>query len=93
MKLSKMKKNRRKSLNCLIGCHGNHVISIYQNEFIIKEHNVFLLSGPIEPFGIINNKCSKELNVGLITPCDTSLYNGFALFFKFSLIFMNMQMR
>ena len=92
MKLSKMKKNRRKSLNCLIGCHGNHVISHYQNEFIIKEHNAYLLSGPIEPFDI-NNKCSKELNVGLITPCDTSLYNGFALYFKFSLIFMNMQMR
>ena len=49
----------------------------YQNEFIIKEHNVFLLSGPIEPFDI-NNKCCKHLNVGLITPCDTSLYNGFA---------------
>ena len=92
MKLSKIKKNHRESLNCLIGCHGNHVISHYQNEFIIKEHNVFLLSGPIEPFGI-NNKCSKDLNVGLITPCDTSLYKGFDLFFKFSLIFMNMQMR
>ena len=79
MKLSKIKKNRRKSLNCLIGCHRNHVIShlVYQNEFIINEHNVFLLSGPIEPFDI-NNKCSKD--VGLITPCDTSLYKGFALF-------------
>ena len=41
------KKNYRKSLNCLIGCHGNHVISHYQNEFIIKKHNVFLLSGPV----------------------------------------------
>ena len=70
----------------------NHVILHYQNEFIIKEHNVFLLSGPIEPFDI-NNKCSKDLNVDLITPCDTSLYKGFALLFKFSLIIMNMQMR
>ena len=80
MKLSKLEKNRRKSLNCLIGCHGNHVITHYQNEFIIKKHNAYLLSGPIEPFDI-NKKCSKELNVGLITPCATSLYNGFALFF------------
>ena len=80
MKLSKMKKNAESLLNCLMGCHGNHVISHYQNEFIIKEHNVFLLSGPIEPFYINNNR-SKDLNVSLITPCDTSLYNGFALFF------------
>ena len=65
------KKIAESLLNCLIGCHGNHVISHYQNEFIIKEHNVFLLSGPIEPYDI-NNKCSKDLNVGLITPCDTS---------------------
>ena len=93
MKLSKIKINRRKSLNCLIGCNGNYVISHYQNEIIIKEHNVFLLSDPIEPFDI-NKKCSKDFNVGLITPCDTSLYKDFALFFfKFSLIFMNMQMR
>ena len=43
-----MKKKIAESLlNCLIGCHGNHVISHYQNEFIIKEHNVFLFSGPI----------------------------------------------
>ena len=74
------KKIAESLLNCLIGCHGNHVI--YQNEFIIKEHNVFLFSGPIEPFDI-NNKCSKDLNVGLITHCDTSLYNGFALILSF----------
>ena len=49
---------------------------------LLKEHNAYLLSGPIEPFDI-NNKCSKELNVGLITPCDTSLYNGFAFFLSF----------
>ena len=83
MKLTKMKKKIAESLlNCLIGYHGNHVISHYQNEFIIKEHNVFLFSGPIEPFDI-NNKWSKDLNVGLITHCDTSLYNGFALFLSF----------
>ena len=41
----------------------------YQHEFIIKEHNVFLLSGPIKPFDI-NNKRSKD--VGLITPYYTS---------------------
>ena len=78
MKLSKMKKKIAGSLlNCLIGCHGNHVISHYQNEFIIKEHNVFLLSCHIEPLEI-NNKCSKDLNVG-----DTSLYNGFPYFLSF----------
>ena len=59
---------------------------------LLKKHNVFLLSGHIEPFDI-NNKLSKDLNVGLNTPCDTSLYNSFALFFEFSLIFMNMQMK
>ena len=82
MKLSKMKKIAESLLNCQIGCNGNHVISHYQNEFIIKEHNVFLFSGPIEPFDI-NKKCSKDLNVCLITHCDTSLYNGFALFLSF----------
>ena len=73
------KKNRRKSLNCLIGCHGNHVISHCQNEFIIKEHNVFLLSGPIEPFDI--NKCSKGLNVGQITPLWYKFIQWFCLIF------------
>ena len=82
MKLSKIKKNHRKSLNCLIGCHGNHVISHYQNEFIIKEHNVFLLSGPIEPFEI-NNSCSKDLNVGLIIPCDTNYTRVLPYFLSF----------
>ena len=90
MKLSK-KKKLQKVFKLPNRLPWNHVILHYQNEFIIKEHNVFLLSGLIEPFDI--NKCSKDLNVGLITPCDTSLYNGFALFFKFLLIFMNMQMR
>ena len=51
-----------------------------------------LLSGLIEPFGI-NKKCSQGFNVGLISSLCTSLSNGFALIFKFSLIFMNMQMR
>ena len=77
MKLSKLKKNRRKSFKLPNRLPWK---SHYQNEFIIKEHNVFLLSGPIEPFDI-NNKCSKDLNVGLITPCDTGLYNGFAFVF------------
>ena len=48
----------------------------------LKEHNVFHLSGPIEPFDI-NNKCSKDLNVGLITPCNTSLYKGLPYFLSF----------
>ena len=92
MKLSKIKRKSQKVFKLPNRLPWNHVNLHYQNEFIIKEHNVFLLSGPIEPFDI-NNNCSKDLNVGLITPCDTSLYKGFALFFKFSLIFMNMQMR
>ena len=69
------KKIAESLLKCLIGCHGNHVISHYQNEFIIN-------SVPIEPFDK-NYKCSKDLNVGLITPCDTSLYNVFPYFLSF----------
>ena len=32
-------------------------------------------------------------DLGLITLLNTSLPNGFSLIFKFSLIFMNMQMK
>ena len=39
------------------------------------------------------NKISYAFNLGLITPLDTSLPNGFSIVFKFSLIFMNIQMR
>ena len=88
----KNEKNRRKTFKLSNRLSWKSCNFTLPNEFLIKEHNVFLLSGPIEPFDI-NNKCSKDLNVGLITPCDTSLYNGFALFFEFSLIFINMQMR
>ena len=41
----------------------------------------------------VNKKYSEGFNEGLITHWGTSLSNGFVLFFKFSLIFMNMQMR
>ena len=50
------------------------------------------LKGLIEPFGI-SKKCSLRFNVGLITAKGIRLSNHFALFFKFSLILMNMQMR
>ena len=63
------------------------------NRFIIGEDNVLPLSELIEPINT-NKKCSYELNVdlGLITPWDSSLCNGFAFITKFFLIFMNMQM-
>ena len=50
------------------------------------------LSGPIEQI-YTHNEMSNVFNVGLITPLDTSLPNVFFSFiFKFSLIFINMQM-
>ena len=62
------------------------------NGFIIEEHSVLPFDCLIEPFGI-KKKYSLEFNAGLINPLGSSLYNGFVLIFKFSLIFMNMQMR
>ena len=50
------------------------------------------LRGYILPFDL-NKKCAKESNVDLITHLGTSLSNGYFLMFKFSLIFMNMQIR
>ena len=51
------------------------------NWCFIEEYRVFTLSCPIEPFEI-NKQCSKEFNVGLINPWDSSLCNGFVLIFK-----------
>ena len=75
-----------------MGCNGNYAILHNQNGFFIEEHKLFAFEWPYESFDIIN-KCSLEFNVGLITLWVTKLCNGFASFFKFSLIFMNMQMR
>ena len=64
-------------------CHENNAISHNQNGFVFEEDNFLLLfSGLIEPFGT-NMKCSYGFNIGLITPWDTSLSNGFALLFMF----------
>ena len=61
-------------------CHGYNAISHNQNGFVFEEHTIFLLlSGLIEPFGI-----NKNAPTSSIPP----LSNGFALLFKFSLIFM-----
>ena len=61
------------------------------NGFIIEEHSFLPFDCLIEPFGI--KKYSYEFNAGIINPLSSSLSNGFVLIFKFSLIFMNMQMR
>ena len=66
--------------NCLMGCHGNYAISHNQNGFIIEEHKDFAFKRPYKSFDI-SNKCSLNFNVGLITPWDTKLCNGFASFF------------
>ena len=50
------------------------------------------LSGLIEQIGI-HKKMSSVFNVGLINTWGTSLSSVFSIFLKFSLIFMNMQMR
>ena len=74
-------------------CHGNHAISHNQNGFVFEEHILILpLIGLIVISGI-NKKCSFGLNIGLIIPWFSSLSNGLALHFKFSLIFTYMQMR
>ena len=58
-----------------------------QNAFILRAIFVLHLSGPIKQI-YIHNKMSYVFNVGLITPWDTRLPNGFP-----SLIFMNVQVR
>ena len=50
------------------------------------------LSSPIDQIHT-RNKMPYVFNVVLTFPCDTSSSNGFVLIFKFSLIFINMQMR
>ena len=63
------------------------------NGFIVEEPSFFSpFDCLIEPFGI-KKKYSYEFNAGLINSLGSSLCNGFVLIFKFSLIFMNMQMR
>ena len=61
----------------------------------ILEDNIFALSGCIEQIGMHKN-FSQVFSVGKKTPVTpgTSLFNGIlSQSFKFSLIFMNMQMR
>ena len=62
------------------------------NGFIIEEHSCLPFDCLIESFGI-KKKYFSECNAGLINPLGSSLCNGFVLIFKFSLIFMNMQMK
>ena len=65
--------------NHLMGCHGNHASSYNQNDF--KDTSLYLyLSGPIEQISI-HKILSEVFNVGLITSCDTSLFNGLILNF------------
>ena len=62
------------------------------NGFIIEEHSFLPFDCLIEPFGI-KKKYSYEFNASRINPLGPSLCNGFVLIFKFSFIFMHMQMR
>ena len=78
-------------LPVLMGCHGNHSFKLL-NGFIIEEHSFLSFDCLIEPFGI-KKKYFYEFNAGLINHLGSSLCIGFVLIFKFSLIFMNMQMR
>ena len=54
----------------IMGCHGNHEISITQRRFIF-EVNIFLhLSGPVGQI-YAHNKMSYVFNLSLITPLHT----------------------
>ena len=69
--------------------HRNHAISHNKNGFVIEEHIIYLLlSGLIEHLASIRNAPRGSIEVSV-----PPLSNGFALLFKFSLIFMDMQMR
>ena len=61
---------------------------ITKMDLFLRNILFLLLSGLIKPFASIRNAPSGSIEV-LLPP----LPNGFALRFKFSLIFMNMQMR
>ena len=73
-------------------CHGNHEILYNQRAFNFEDNIFVHLSGPIEQICTCD-EMPYVFNLGLITPLDTSLANGFPSFYKISLIFMNMQMR
>ena len=62
------------------------------NVFIIEEHSFLSFDCLIEPFGI-KKEILLRIQCSLINPLGSSLCNGFVLIFKFSLTFMNMQMR
>ena len=76
----------------MVSMATHYDISYNKNAFIFEDTIFLPLSGPIERI-YTQNKMSYIFNVGLITPFNTSLPNVFSLIFKFSLIFINMQMR
>ena len=39
-------------LSCILGCHGNHDISYYQNALILEDNIILHLSGLIEQIDI-----------------------------------------
>ena len=69
-------------LSCIMGYHGNHEISYNENAFIFRTIFFLHLSGPIEQISS-HNEMFYVFNVGLITPFDTSLSNGFPTFIIF----------
>ena len=75
-----------------MGCQGNYAILHNQSGLSFEEYIILRLSGATERI-YINKKMSEVLNVGLITPWDTSLSNVFFFILKYTLMLMNMQMR
>ena len=80
-------------LSRIMGCHVNHEISFNQNAFILKYNIILLYKWSHYKKKYTHNKMSYVFNLGLVTSLDTCSPNGFSLIFKFSLIFMNNQMR
>ena len=77
----------------IMGCHGNHESSKTKEHLFLRT-NIFLhLSGPIGQT-CTHHEMSYVFNLGLITQLHTIVYTCFFLSLqKFSLIFINMQMR
>ena len=60
----------------IMGCHGNHEISINQKAFIFEDNICLQLSGPIGQI-YPHNEMSYVFNLGLITSLHTIVYPWF----------------
>ena len=68
-------------------------LHIIKMDLLLRNISCLPLSGPTNHLIDISNKCSYEFNVGLILLGLLNYAMVLPNFFKFSLIFMNMQMR